>query len=250
MAEGTADPALRALTREQTPPFEARPGTRTLSSGLAGRSHDVVQPVHALQMALGLVLKLPEGPARHEAGDVAEASLSALHSMLNNLLEMARMEAGMLHPALTPLPLAPLLHKVLGSFQRLSRAKDVPVLFHEPGTPLLAMADPDHLPRLLGHLLDNALRFTETGSVRVQAWRQADRALVEIVDSGPGIGRDEIDRVCEPFARGSAGRARRHAGIGLGLSNARGLARQMGGELTLRSTPGQGTAVRLSLPAA
>ncbi|MBM3267950.1 MAG: HAMP domain-containing protein [Candidatus Sericytochromatia bacterium] len=113
------------------------------------------------------------------------------------------------------------------------------------------LADPDRIGQILGELLDNAIKFTpDGGQVRVSARVKGDAVETEITDSGPGLPRDLIHRLAEPFFQADLSSTRRHGGLGLGLAIVTRLLTQMGGSLSAESRPGQGSVFRFRLPAA
>ena len=103
------------------------------------------------------------------------------------------------------------------------------------------------LRQILINILGNAIKFTVTGGVRFELKYLREMAVFEIVDSGPGVAPEEIERIFEPFSRGSAAQTGAVGGTGLGLTIARMLTDLMGGEMSVSSTPGQGSVFRVCL---
>jgi two-component system, NarL family, sensor histidine kinase EvgS len=119
------------------------------------------------------------------------------------------------------------------------------------GPRLAVNADPKSLQQILMRLLSNASKYSNGGgTVTMGAEREGDRVRIWVRDMGVGIPRQELDRVFEPFFQAEHAATRRFAGIGLGLTIARNLARRMDGEVTLSSEPGRGTTASVLLPAA
>ena len=130
-------------------------------------------------------------------------------------------------------------------------AKGLDVAFvADPGAPLIAV-NPDEIQRAVGHLLENAIRFTPAdGHIEVQVGHQADQVVLRVVDSGPGIAREEQAQIFEFFYRGDKARSIESGGIGLGLSIAKIVAEAYGGTLTVNSELGEGSTFTMTIPSA
>ena len=118
----------------------------------------------------------------------------------------------------------------------------------DPDIPQRVVGDPGRLRQILMSLLGNAVKFTESGEVRISARTRADWVEVAVKDTGEGIAADEQDAIFEEFRQVDSNLSRRHGGAGLGLAIARRLAEQMGGTITVESEPGAGSTFTLRLP--
>ncbi|MGW3043191.1 sensor histidine kinase, partial [Kitasatospora sp. NPDC001159] len=180
----------------------------------------------------------------------ADESLVKLTRLVDNLLDMSRLQAGALTLHLTETHLDEILPRALDSLPdpyAPGRSIDLAVGIDEGAPPVLA--DPPLLERVLANVITNALRHNAPGApVLVTASHHADQVEIRVIDRGPGIAPEDRDRVFLPFQR--LGDTDNTTGVGLGLALSRGLAEAMGGSLEVEDTPGGGTTMLLTLPAA
>lgn len=214
-------------------------------------SHELRSPVNSV-VGLARLLADPDGDPltdeqRHQVGLINEAG-STLLALINELLDTAKAESGSLRPRFAPVDLPLLLARLHGTVDALARGADVElVVDHQEGLPAL-VTDEVMLLRVLRNLLSNALKFTERGSVRLDVRVEGTHLRFVVSDTGIGIPPTELARVFEDFYQ-VPGRLQIGAGgTGLGLPYARRLAVILGGDLVLRSTPGEGTEVTVTLP--
>jgi signal transduction histidine kinase/DNA-binding response OmpR family regulator len=210
-------------------------------------SHDLRTPLALIVGPLARLLEDPALPAPVRADlDVAERHATRLHRLVDALLELARLDAG--HLPLRPAPgdLAAFVRGLTGAFASDAEVRGITLDVRTPET-CPAAFDPDRLDRAVVNLVSNALKFTPPGGrVAVRLTCADDRAEVTVEDTGPGIAPAALAHVFDRFAR--APDAEGTHGTGLGLALARELARLHGGDVTLASTPGQGTTARLWIP--
>jgi len=186
------------------------------------------------------------GNFREPIEKVARAA-AQLHRLIGDLIDLSRIEAGRLPLEIADVPLAPLIQEVGALAEALLR--DRPVRFSTKGASGLAVrADAHRLRQILVNLVTNAAKYTERGTIELRASAQGDRVVIEVADTGVGIPPDELDKIFQPFFRGS-GRAK-FGGVGLGLSLSAKLAALMGGAITVASIPGKGSVFRVHLSAA
>ncbi|MEN9491302.1 MAG: hypothetical protein RJA63_1751 [Pseudomonadota bacterium] len=214
-------------------------------------SHELRTPLNSI---LGYAQILDGDPTipdhRRQAIKVIRRSGDHLLSLIEETLDLARIEGGKLSLDIQALEFSELLLQLTRMFELQAANKGVHFRFVRHGeVPEFVRADERRLRQILINLLGNAVKFTETGSVSFSIKHAHDIALFEIEDTGPGIGPEELVRVFEPFARGDAAQ-RKASGTGLGLTIANMLTNLMGGELTVSSRPGVGTrfSVKLFLP--
>jgi len=215
---------------------------------LAAAGHDLRSPLAAAKEAVG---GLRASDATWKPGHVREraasayASLDRLTRLVDNLLDLSRLQAGELPLRPGPADVAAVVAHALASLG--PPAADVRVMI--PAATPLAVADPAQLERVLVNLLSNAIRYSPAGSpATVTASALGDRVELRIIDHGPGLSPTDRDQVFDPFQRQGDGST--PPGTGLGLALSRGLTEAMHGTLTPEDTPGGGLTMIVSLPAA
>ncbi|WP_423459137.1 ATP-binding protein [Ottowia sp. VDI28] len=219
---------------------------------VAGMTHELRTPLTSILGYAQLLLRNPEveGPARDMVATM-QRSGQHMHALIDDSLDLARIEANRLRLDPSPLPLGPLIEDVERMVRLQAEAKGLRfVIAIEGERPDWISADAKRLRQLLINLLSNAVRFTERGEVCLRMDFRQQVARIEVADTGIGIAEQDQERIFMPFERGSAGRRSAETGTGLGLTITQLIAQMMGGELSLRSAPGQGSVftLRLYLP--
>ncbi|HEX3534247.1 MAG TPA: PAS domain-containing sensor histidine kinase [Gemmatimonadaceae bacterium] len=236
----------------------AEEANRATSGLLSMMSHDLRTPIGSISGYCDLLLMGVRGPLNDaQAGDVQRMKKVAeyLLGLIEDVLNFARLRSGQI---------IDLDMKTIDTETALSRTEaligprmeQARIEYHREGcTPDVKMiADPDRLQQILLNLITNAVKFTAAGG-RITIWcrRDGDQTLISVADTGRGIAADQLERIFEPFvqASGSAGDPAAKKGFGLGLAISRGLARRMGGDLTVTSEQGVGSTftLRLASPA-
>ncbi|GLW74773.1 sensor histidine kinase [Kitasatospora phosalacinea] len=235
-----------ATVAAEVEPIKAADRMRTAL--LAAVSHDLRTPLAVALASVGS-LRSPDvefSPEdRAELLATADESLVKLTRLVDNLLDMSRLQAGALTLHLEPTHLDEVLPRALDSLP--DAYAPVQPLDLDTAPPVLA--DPPLLERVLANVITNALRYNAPGApVLVAASHHLDRVEIRVIDRGPGIPPGDRDRVFLPFQR--LGDTDNTTGVGLGLALSRGLAEAMGGSLEVEDTPGGGTTMLLTLPAA
>ncbi|MDO9252983.1 MAG: ATP-binding protein [Hydrogenophaga sp.] len=219
-------------------------------------SHELRTPLNSI---LGYAQLLQEdsdiAPHRAQAIRVIHRGGEHLLSLIEGTLDIARIESGKLALDVKPMAFADAMQEVASMFELQAAAKGLRFVFESGNRlPDAVRADDKRLRQILINLLGNAVKFTRQGEVRLRVTHAREMAVFEVHDTGPGMAAPELDRVFEPFARGQAEAAAATSagstGTGLGLTIAKMLTDLMGGEMTVRSTLGEGTvfSVRLFLP--
>jgi len=233
---------------------EAERANDSKSQFLANMSHELRTPLNSL---LILARLLADNVGRNlndkqvRFAQTIHASGMDLLALINDLLDLAKIESG----AVTALHMAPLpLEEVKNELERLFRqvALEKKLEFTidiVPGLPATVRTDATRLKQILKNLLANAFKFTPRGAVRLRiAPRGADAVAFSVTDSGIGIPPDKQQVIFEAFQQADGSTSRKYGGTGLGLSISRELARLLGGELELQSTPGEGSTFTLVVP--
>jgi signal transduction histidine kinase len=233
----------------------AETANRGKTGFLAAASHDLRQPIHALGLYMGSLRHRPLEAGAREIVDRMDGSVAALESLLNALLDISRIDAGVLVPQPRAFDLGALLHRLGDEFSGEAAERGLRFSVRVGGTGRAsATADPMLVERVLRNLIANAVKYTCAGGVLVTcrphgAGGTAPQWRVEVWDTGPGIAPDEQERVFDEFYQAGNPERDRRAGLGLGLSIVRRLARLMKLPLALHSRPGRGSRFVLDLPA-
>jgi two-component system sensor histidine kinase KdpD len=205
-------------------------------------SHDLRTPLTSI-IAAGTALDSPTltEPERHELSEAVVEQGQRLAHLVENLLDVSRLESGSVQSRREPIDLAGVLEAAReslgddGALVKFGIGSDIPEL----------VADPVQLERAFANLLVNAVRYGEGREVLVRSREVGGRLVVRIVDQGPGVPEGERERIFEPFYRREGGQ-----GSGLGLSIARGFIEANAGEIAVESMPGQGSTFVVSFPLA
>jgi PAS domain S-box-containing protein len=241
-ARRQAEDALRAAKDE------AERSNIAKSRFLAAASHDVRQPMHALGLLLAALSRRAVDPEVRSIVAVMEESLAAMSELFNALLEVSKLDAGVVVPEIVDLPLAPLLARMANDYGPSAREQGLELRV-VPCT-LAARSDAALLDRILRNLVSNAIVHTRDGRVVVGCRRRADRLRIEVRDTGPGIPADQLGAIFQEFRQlGNAGRDRRQ-GLGLGVANVERLARLLGHRVAVLSWPGRGSCFAIEVPRA
>lgn len=217
---------------------------------VANVSHELRTPLNVI---LGYVELMREGACGPQTPEGAEAlvtihrqALILLH-LINDLLDMSKLQAGAMQLARERVCLSSIVEEFRDALPILIGASEVTPRWEvEPA--VHAMADAGKVRVIVQNLVSNAAKFTAKGEIVIGVWSADGRALVAVQDTGPGIRPEDCGRIFELFEQAEPVDGRRHAGTGIGLHLARALARLMGGELTVDSTLGKGSTFLLDLP--
>jgi two-component system phosphate regulon sensor histidine kinase PhoR len=216
---------------------------------VANVSHELKTPLTSMR---GFAEALADAGLQQEMADEflgrILANVDRMERLVDDLLDLARIESGAWRPEPEELRAEPLVADAWASLQPVLETRSIRLTVDIPeGTTL--MADRDALHQVLSNLLDNAVRYSpDTSTVRLRALPSADSVRFEISDDGPGIPSAQIERVFERFYRVDAARSREAGGTGLGLSIVKHLVAAHGGEVGIDSVLGQGTTVWFTLP--
>ncbi|MBS0360362.1 MAG: hybrid sensor histidine kinase/response regulator, partial [Proteobacteria bacterium] len=211
---------------------------------LAAASHDLRQPVHALGMFVG-ALRNQKLPTR--AGlliDHIDASVAAMDGLFTSLLDISKLDAGVVEKRVERTPLDPLIARICRDLA--GAAKEKGIWIDRVPTTMAAVSDPILLERILRNLIGNAVKHTETGRILVGARRHRDRVILEVWDTGPGIPADQREAIFEEFYQLANPDRDRAKGLGLGLAIVRRLTGILGHGLSLESWPGRGSVFRVT----
>jgi signal transduction histidine kinase/CheY-like chemotaxis protein/purine-cytosine permease-like protein len=209
-------------------------------------SHELRTPLNSI-LGYAQILDADENipPKRKQAVSVIRRSGDHLLSVIEGTLDIARIEGGKLTLEIRALDFPDFMQQIVAMFELQARNKGLSFDYLPVGDiPPVVRADERRLRQILINVLGNAVKFTVRGGVTFQLECRRDMAVFEIRDSGPGIPASDLERIFEPFVRGSTVQA---GGSGVGLTIARMLTDLMGGEMQVSSTPGEGTLFRIRL---
>lgn len=239
----------------------AEEASQTKSSFLAKMSHEIRTPMNSILGMLRLVLSAHLPGQQRERIQVAKDSAESLLWLLNDLLDLSKVEAGRFTLHEKEFRLRHLLNNVLKEAQPLADEKGLKLhLGVDQALPVRMIGDLHRLRRILFNLLSNAIKFTEQGWISLEA-EQLDLApctdqenlliitiLFQIKDTGPGLDSDQLRAVFEPYMQGGRDSLSAEEGIGLGLAVCKEFSEQMGGRIWAASEPGEGSTFYVQLP--
>ena len=232
---------------------EADNANRAKSEFLAAMSHDLRTPLNAIGGYADLVKDGLYGPVTDDQVTAMTRIRRAedhLLSLINDILSYAKIEAGRLTIEATNVPVNQMLAELRLLIAPQMAAKGLRCEFHPGAADLRMRADRERATQILLNLLTNAVKFTTEGTIAIDFDATSDEVLIRVSDTGPGIARDRLTSIFDPFVQvGRFGEPRRE-GVGLGLAISRELARAMGGDLTVESELGRGSTFLVRLPRA
>lgn len=215
---------------------------------LGAASHDLRQPIYAQGLFLDVLSRTALTAHQRELLDSVCAASAASADMLNTLLEFSRVESGVIEPQVEAFHVQPLLNKIEREFVLQANAKGLSYRSRE--TALVVQSDPALIELILRNLVSNAIRYTDSGALLVVCRKRGDHAVLEVWDTGIGIGLSQQREVFREFHQLGNPERDRRKGLGLGLAIVEGLARTLGHGLALTSALQRGSVFRLALPLA
>lgn len=238
IAEATAE--LR--TRKE----EAERANMAKSRFLAAASHDLRQPMHALGLFISELSQCRlDAPSRRLLSKVS-ASAEAMEDLLDSLLDISRLDAGVLEPAIRSIPLQPILERIAAT-QRAAASENL-VRLHIRPTQAHVVTDPVLLERILINLVSNAVRYSPGGTVYVACRARGENWRIEVRDNGIGIPPEAQENIFQEFVQLQNPERSRDKGLGLGLAIVRRLTDLLGHPLELHSAPIRGSLFAITLP--
>ncbi|WP_376704164.1 hybrid sensor histidine kinase/response regulator [Mesorhizobium sp. ISC25] len=215
---------------------------------LAAASHDVLQPLNAAHLSVSALAEVQTSEEGRNLVRQVERSLETMEDLLRTLLDISKLDAGVVQPDITDVSLETLFSSLRSDFQPVAEMKGLTLKFRPVSA--LVRSDRTLLRRILQNILSNALRYTRSGGVLVGTRHRGDTIRIDVADTGCGIPDDQREAVFEEFHRGAiptdAGLAA--GGLGLGLAIVRRIAAALGHPVTFSSKVGHGTIFHIDVP--
>ena len=224
-----------------------RTSYQQLKQFTADASHELRNPIAVIQTNVQVALADPDEQFQHSQLEVIERLTRRLGRLVDDLLFLARQESGLVPARREPTDISKLLQEIVEEQQAIAQNKSLTLTYHPTPVPTL-QADPDQLTRLFTNLIANAISYTPSGSVSIQLAPTASQISIAIADTGIGIPEKDLTHIFDRFYRVDPARSRSAGGSGLGLAIAKIITDNHQGQLTLSSTPNQGTTATLTLP--
>ena len=231
----------------------AESATRAKSEFLANMSHEIRTPMTAILGYTDILTESLKDPGQQEALQVIRRNGDYLLSIINDILDISRIEAGKVEVERVACSPATIVRDVVSLMRVRASEKgiDLTLEYAEP-CPQIVLTDPTRLRQILVNLVGNAIKFTESGCVRIIVHHQRRDTLrtelrCEIIDTGIGMTSEQIHQLFQPFHQADASVNRKFGGSGLGLAISKRLANLLGGDIIVRSQPGQGSTFTLTI---
>jgi DNA-binding response OmpR family regulator len=243
---------MRSLERSneamQAAKEEAETANRSKTRFLAAASHDLLQPLNAARLSLSALTDLAPGPEAKAVARQVERGLETIEDLIKALIDISKLDAGIVRPVVKPVRLADLVAGIEASFRPFAERKELRLVTR--CADLVVETDGILLQRILQNLVSNAIRYTESGGVLIAARRRGKLCRIDVVDTGCGIPESERALVFEEFFRGGREGDDGGVGLGLGLSIVQRMASTLDHAIELHSRTGHGTRLSLTLPLA
>jgi len=236
----------RALVRAKE---DAVRRARARANFLASMSHEIRTPLNGVLGMLGLALEGDMDQAQRNRLEIALNAGQSLLGLLNDILDISKVEAGKLSLENIPFSLRNLVEECATLHAQQARRKNIDVVADiDCELPETFLGDPTRTRQILNNLLSNAIKFTERGCVRIRATRYNGNVRIDVIDTGIGMSKEGLHRIFSPFSQADSDTTRLYGGTGLGLTLCRQLVERMHGQIMVDSEEHEGTHFTVNLP--
>ncbi|WP_166265824.1 hybrid sensor histidine kinase/response regulator [Marinobacter caseinilyticus] len=236
----------RALIRAKE---DAVRRARSRANFLASMSHEIRTPLNGVLGMLSLALEGELDPGQKNRLEIAQNAGQSLLGLLNDILDISKVEAGKLNLETIPFKLRELVEECATLHAQQARLKNIHLVTDiDSALPEVFLGDPTRTRQIINNLMGNAIKFTNQGEVRIQARQIGGNARIDIIDTGIGMSDDGMRRIFTPFSQADTDTTRRYGGTGLGLTLCRQLVERMHGQIMVESEERRGTHFTVLLP--
>ncbi|WP_036193546.1 NahK/ErcS family hybrid sensor histidine kinase/response regulator [Marinobacter daepoensis] len=236
--------AVEARLREAK--GEAEQANLSKTKFLAAVSHDLLQPLNAARLFTSALLEQSFGPKAEGLVRSVSTSLDDVENLLGTLVDISKLDAGVITPDVTAFDLRDLLNNIAREFRQMALAEGLRLDFVPSSA--VVRSDSQLLARILRNFLTNAIRYTGQGRILLGCRRQSDHVLLQVWDTGPGIPGDKLTEIFQEFKRIRPKGAQADKGLGLGLAIVDKIARMLGHDVAVSSVEGKGSVFSVRVP--
>lgn len=240
------DERSRVESRLREAKLEAEQANLSKTKFLAAVSHDLLQPLNAARLFTSALLERREPVANAILVRNVSNSLEDVENLLGTLVDISKLDAGVIKADIAPFALSELLENLAVEFAQVAISEGLRLEFVPCSA--LVRSDIQLLARILRNLLSNAIRYTTTGRVVLGCRRHRQRLSIEVWDTGIGIAENKLEEIFQEFKRGDVQRPHQDRGLGLGLAIVEKIAGILGHKISVRSTPGKGSMFAVEVP--
>lgn len=226
--------------------LEAERANLSKTKFLAAVSHDLLQPLNAARLFTSALQEQSFGPRAEDLVRSVSTSLDDVEGLLGTLVDISKLDAGVIKPDVTAFDLRDLLNNIAREFRQMAIAEGLSLDF--VGSSVIVESDSQLLARILRNFLTNAIRYTENGRVLLGCRREADSVLLQVWDTGPGISENKLTEVFQEFKRVRPTGSPADKGLGLGLAIVDKISRILNHEVSVSSVEGKGSVFSVRVP--